>query len=169
MLRIYVNTWGNYNENGADGGEWITLPMDSDDLEETLERIAENMGDADPEWFVNDHEWGGVYEFGPVAEMSDLEELNDLCETLETLDSWDLEKLEAILEAVTDDLEEALNLVKDAIFYKGMDLEDVAAEIVEECYNLPEFALRYFDYEAFARDLRFDGYTEVKGGVIFSC
>ena len=39
MLKIYVNTWGNYNENGAEGGEWITLPMDSDELEELKERM----------------------------------------------------------------------------------------------------------------------------------
>ena len=39
MLNIYVNTWGNYNENGADGGEWITLPMDPAELEEVLENI----------------------------------------------------------------------------------------------------------------------------------
>ena len=23
ILEIFVNTWGNYNENGADGGEWV--------------------------------------------------------------------------------------------------------------------------------------------------
>ena len=31
--------------------------------------------------------------------------------------------------------------------------EDFAYEIIEECYNLPEFAKTYFDYEKFARDL----------------
>ena len=45
MLNIYVNTWGNYNENGADGGEWITLPMEPEELEEVLENIAALMGD----------------------------------------------------------------------------------------------------------------------------
>jgi antirestriction protein len=47
-----------------------------------------------------------------------------------------------------------------------MDLEEVAEELIDECYNIPEFALRYFDYSAFARDLSFDGYTETKYGVI---
>lgn len=50
-----------------------------------------------------------------------------------------------------------------------MTLEEVAEQLVEECYNLPEFALRYFDYEAFARDLRFDGYEETAHGVICIC
>ena len=33
------------------------------------------------------------------------------------------------------------------------DEEDFAYRIVEECYDLPEFAKTYFDYEKFARDL----------------
>ena len=33
------------------------------------------------------------------------------------------------------------------------DEEDFAYQIVEECYELPEFAKTYFDYEKFARDL----------------
>ena len=49
MLKLFVNTWGNYNENGADGGQWINIPMEEDDLRETLERIAESIGDRDKE------------------------------------------------------------------------------------------------------------------------
>ena len=48
-----------------------------------------------------------------------------------------------------------------------MSLEDVAYEIVDECYDLPDIAQRYFDYKAFARDLGFDGYTETENGVIY--
>lgn len=33
------------------------------------------------------------------------------------------------------------------------DEEDFAYEIIEECYDLPEFAKTYFDYKQFARDL----------------
>ena len=56
MLNIFVNTWGNYNENGADGGEWITLPMDPDELENKLQTIADAMHDNDPEFFINDYQ-----------------------------------------------------------------------------------------------------------------
>ena len=39
--------------------------------------------------------------------------------------------------------------------YQGQydDEEDFAYEIVEECYDLPDFAKTYFDYKQFARDL----------------
>jgi antirestriction protein len=36
---------------------------------------------------------------------------------------------------------------------KLKDEEDYAYEVVEQCYELPEFAKTYFDYEKFARDL----------------
>ena len=165
MLKIYVNTWGNYNENGAEGGEWIHLPMDSDELEETLERIADKMGDTDPEWAIHDYEWE-EYHFGSIDEMDSIEEWNERCDRLEGLESWDFEKLDAIIEATGRSLDEALDDLDDAIYYDGMTLEEVAEQIVNECYNLPEIALRYFDYEAFARDLRFDGYEETAHGVI---
>ena len=54
MLNIFINTWGNYNENGADGGEWVTLPMTEEELENTLQQIADNMGDLDPEFCIHD-------------------------------------------------------------------------------------------------------------------
>lgn len=34
-IRIFLNTWKNYNENGADGGFWIDLPCD---IDEALEK-----------------------------------------------------------------------------------------------------------------------------------
>ena len=56
----------------------------------------------------------------------------------------------------------------DNTHYHDMDLVDVAYSIVEDCYNLPENIERYFDYEAFARDLGFDGYTETDYGTILA-
>ena len=55
------------------------------------------------------------------------------------------------------------------VFYEGRSLEELAEEIVNDCYftkDTPDILTRYFDYEAFARDLRFDGYTETTHGVI---
>ena len=57
-----------------------------------------------------------------------------------------------------DDLgeEDADDLVRDfQDEYQGQynDEEDFAYEIIEECYELPDFAKTYFDYEKFARDL----------------
>jgi predicted nuclease with TOPRIM domain len=37
------------------------------------------------------------------------------------------------------------------------DVEEWARELIDNCYSLPEFALRYFDYESFANDCECGG------------
>lgn len=168
MLNIFVNTWGNYNENGADHGQWITLPMDPEELEEVLDNIAAAMGDMDPEWFINDYEWTIETELGDVNEMDNIQEWNERCQEADNLEEWEAEEVAAAIEAYGYSFAEALERQQRGcfIFYAGQDLEEVAEALINECYDLPEFALRYFDYDAFARDLSYDGYTETKYGVI---
>ena len=169
MLNLFANTWGNYNENGADGGEWITLPMDSEELKEVLGNIAKAMGDNDPEWFINDYEWTTEIDLGEVHEMDSIHKWKDLCNEAYTLQEWEAVEIVAAIEAWGYTFAEAMERQQRGCFsfYHGMDLEEVAEELVNDCYDLPEFALRYFDFKAFARDLSFDGYTETKYGVIF--
>lgn len=171
MLNIYINTWGNYNENGADLGEWITLPMAEEALEEKLEEVAERMNDEDPEWFVNDYEWTTEIDLFQVNEMDNYFELNSRLLKYETLDEYDQKEIAAAIDAFGYDFEEAYDKQQRGYFafYPGMDLEEVAEEIVNECYfskDTPDIFTRYFDYEAFARDLGFDGYYETEYGVI---
>jgi antirestriction protein len=45
--------------------------------------------------------------------------------------------------------------------------EDFASQLVDECYSLPEFAISYFDYEKFARDL-FIGDYWFSDGFVFN-
>lgn len=164
LISVFLNTWGNYNENGADNGFWVNLPCD---LDEVMERLAESTGEEvdEIEVFINDTDINinGL----EIGEYDNIEELNELAEQLESLDEYDLEKVSAIIEAYGTELEEAIENIDDYTYYSGMSLEEVAYEIVEECYDLPEIAQRYFDYEAFARDLGFDGYTETTNGVIY--
>ena len=170
MLNIFVNTWGNYNEHGADGGQWITLPMEAEELDEVLDNIAGLMGDTDPEWFINDYEWTIEMELGDVHEMDNIMEWNERCLAAYALDEWEAEEIAAAIEAYGYTFAEALERQERGcfVFYPGQDLEEVAEQIADECYlyDAPEFLARYFDYEMFARDLSFDGYTETKYGVI---
>lgn len=96
-----------------------------------------------------------------------LEELNNLAQDLQDIeDNGDEDWLEAYIEATGCDLNIAVDKYDASTFYHDMSLVDVAYDIVEECYNLPENLERYFDYEAFARDLGFEGYTETEYGTI---
>ena len=171
MLNLFVNTWGNYNTNGADGGEWITLPMEPDELEEVLENIAAAMGDNDPEWAIHDYEWETEIEMDEISEYDNIQELNERCTEIDELEEWEAEEIAAAIEAFGYTFAEALDRQQRGyfIFYAGMDLQEVAEELINDCYitkDTPEIFARYFDYEMFARDLSFDGYTETKYGVI---
>lgn len=96
-----------------------------------------------------------------------LEELNNLAQDLQDIeDNGDEDWLEAYIEATGCDLNIAVDKYDTSTFYHDMSLVDVAYDIVEECYNLPENLERYFDYEAFARDLEIEGYTETYYGTI---
>ena len=170
MLNVFINTWGNYNENGSDGGEWITLPMDPDALEAELKKISDAMGDFDPEYCIHDYEWTTEIEPREIGEMENIDELNEELQELDGLDEWDQKEIAAAMEAFGYEFKEAHERQQRGcfIFYAGMDLQEVAESIADECYlyNAPEFLARYFDYDAFARDLSFDGYTETSHGVI---
>ena len=162
-IAIFLNTWANYNENGADNGFWIELPCD---LDEAFEKLAEATGeDVDEmEVFINDTDIIGINL--EVDENDNIEDLNEFAETIEALDNYDLEKLNAIIEATGYSIENVIDDIDNYTYYQSMTLLDVAYELIDECYDLPEIAQRYFDYEAFARDLSYDNYVETSEGVI---
>lgn len=157
MLNIYLNTWGNYNENGADGGEWITLPMDADELAEVMDRIADAMGDHDPEWFVNDYEWTCEWDGREISEYENIDDLNEYCERLDELDEWE-QKVYCAAVAYwgekyvdIDDLD-AYNLYTD--ISDEYDLGYYWA-VESGCYDLDKMGhlANYFDYAGFGRDI----------------
>ena len=168
MLNIFVNTWGNYNENGADGGEWITLPMDSGDLEETLERIANNMGDFDPEYFINDYEYTTEMDLREIGEMENIAKLNEELQRFDDLSEWEQEVYTAAVEIwghseVDPDYLDEYNLYKD--IKDEYDLGYYWA-VESGCYDLEKMGnlANYFDYEAFGCDINLEtdgGFTSL--------
>ena len=163
MIKGYITNLGKYNE-GYLIGRWIDFPITEEDLEKVYEEIGIN--EEYEEVFFTDWETEIPCQ---LREYESIEDVNELAETLEKFDTYDLEKLEAIIEANGASLEDAIKWMDDCTYYPGYTLEEVAEELISECYDLPEIALRYFDYEAFARDLRFDGYYETENGVICTC
>ena len=158
MLNIYINTWGNYNENGACGGKWITLPMDESELEEILETTAETMGDNDPEWFVNDYEWTTDISPRKIEELENYFDLNAYVQRLDDPNEWEQKTFCAVCEVFgeidPDDVDD----------YRLM--EDVTTDYdlgyywIEEsgCYDLSSMGnlSNYIDYERFGRDVRLE-------------
>ena len=173
-ISIYIANLGKYNE-GYLVGEWIDLPATEEELEALFVRIKVGHYDEEGEYVAGYEEGWSFYEEVAIhdyeteisglkiGEYDSIDRLNVLAEELEYKD---IEEIEAIIEATGCDLEEALEK-QDYYFYKNMTLEDVAREIIDSCYDLPDIAKDYFDYEAYARDNLSTDYYEVDGGTIY--
>lgn len=155
-MEAYVTNLAKYTE-GQLVGKWVDFPIDEDDFMKELESIGVSEGG---EWFVTDYksEKGEPYE--ALGEYPSIDDLNEFAELEES------EEFNALMEVVNYQEAKEIYENESYTYYAGMALSDVAYEIVNECYELPEIAERYFDYDAFARDLSFDGYTETENGVI---
>lgn len=157
MLNLFVNTWGNYNENGADGGKWITLPMEDDELAEALEAIAEAMGDDDPEFCIHDYEWACEWDGDEISEYDNIEELNEYCQKLDSLDDYEQKVYSAAVEYWGKQYVDIDNLDEYQLYTDITNEYDLGYYWAVEsgCYDLEKMGnlANYFDYEAFGRDI----------------
>lgn len=176
MLKLtYIETWLRNLNNEKEVK--LNLPMEEEELIEALKNInvCNEEGEVVQEYIIpawNFGEYASELDCRDFAniELENIFTVNEWAEELANVDSeGDLNILQAIAEASGGSIGEVLETYNKGYyqFYQGMDLTDVAEELVNECYNLPDFAMRYFDFEAFGRDLGFDGYTETSKGVIY--
>lgn len=160
MLKIFVNTWGNYNTNGADGGEWLTLPLDPEELAAELARIAEKMGDPDPEWAIHDYEWDEDLDAGRIDEGDSIQALNEWAQRVEDLSRWDFKTYAAAVEVWGVDYVD-LDELDSYNLYTDIETDyDLGYYWAQEsgCYDLDKMGslANYIDYEAFGRDIRLE-------------
>lgn len=163
-MKAYITNLGKYNEDCL-VGKWIDFPIDEDDFKNELESIGVKENTMYEEWFVTDYDCSLFDMYDAFGEYPNIDDINEVAEALEDNES----EFTALMEVCR--YTDALRYLESEnyTFYEGMTLEDVAYELVEECYKLPEIAQRYFDYKAFARDLGYDGYCETSTGVIYTC
>lgn len=146
QVKIYVANLEEYN-NGNLVGDWFTLPCDT-------QEIMEKIGSPE-EYAIHDYE--APFE---ISEYDSIDKLNEIAEKLNSINETN-----EVIEAIVDHygLEEALEILEGSeyiMYHNCKDMTDVAHEIIEmHCYldNENEFVKRYFDYEAFGRDLEFEG------------
>lgn len=156
MLKIYLTNLGKYNE-GILQGEWLELPVSQEELKEVFERIGIN--EEYEEYFITDYKC----DFYEVGEYENLDTLNEIAERIEELDEEESKVVKALMSELGYTLDEAIEKVNNGdyrIYSECNDMTDIAYEVVEECgylNNVPENVARYFDYEAFGRDLGIEG------------
>jgi len=169
MLKVYLTDLSAYN-NGYLIGKWINLPLSEETLHMAINEVLcegeTAVGDKDhEEWFITDYEWDDL-EFCEVGEYENIFELNANMELLSGLDNDKLKSVAFLLnEGITVDISDAIQRSEDVTIHNNQDMEDVAYELLDECYgvhSLPSIVANNIDYERVAKDLEYDGtYWEI--------
>ena len=173
MLEIYLTDLQSYNE-GDLVGDWITLPLADKDLANAISEVL-HAGEAisgskdHEEYFITDYTWQDV-EFFPVDEYDNIYELNAKLQAIEEVDPYKHKAIAFLLsEGLANDLDDAINKAEDVIVHQNQTMEDVAYDLIQECYNIHELSpiiANHIDYQGIARDLEYDGtYFEVGNDV----
>ena len=178
-IQAFVTNLGKYNE-GELVGEWLPLPTTKEQVQECFARIGLD-GKRYEEFFITDYETpiSGLREH--LGEYSNLDELNYLATMLDELPSYQTPVFEAALELgdYTGSVKDIINLtgednLSSIEFLDGVhDNSDLGYYWIEEsgCYDLESMGnlARYFDYEAFGRDIQIEqGGTFTSAGYVSS-
>ena len=157
--RVYVGTYAKYN-NGNLAGEWVDLD-DFSDYDEFYEHCLEIHDDEkEPELMFQD------YENFPSKYYDESRLDPELWEYIEKIKDYDKDLVDAVMEAGY-----GLDHVDDVIFYDDCySRSDFAERFIDEMGGVEnlgtEELARYFDYDAYGRDLEYDGsLIQVNGGM----
>lgn len=156
MMNIYLTNLGKYNE-GELVGEWVQLPISNEELQKVFERIGINK--EYEEYFITDYEC----DFYEIGEYESISTLNEMAEKFDDLNEEQEQVVKVLMSECGYDLDGAIEKAESGdyrIYTDCNDMTDVAYAVVEECdylRNVPETVARYFDYEAFGRDLGIEG------------
>ena len=158
-ISIYLTNLGKYHE-GCLIGEWVKLPIDKDKLQEVLDRIGIN--ERYEEYFITDYET--LLSNLHISEYASINDLNELAERIEGLADHDYDKLAAVLECEScTSIAEILELIDDLDSFDLLTevendeaLGEYYAEVGCIFHNVPDSIQRYFDFEAYGRDIRLE-------------
>ncbi len=174
-ISMVIGSWGSYNacNERALGSKWLDLSDYEcwDEIVEELEEQGFELNGIDEELFVQDIE--GIPTDGADWDYVNPKELFKTIKTSGVLDDeYKFEIMQAFLEVRSfNEWEELIEKYDDSwdmdiYLYSNQSMIDVAYNLVEELYNIEGPLANYFDYEAFASDLSYVGYTETSYGVI---
>ena len=148
MINLYIANLGKYNE-GYLVGEWISLPVEEDDLQETFDRILEGGYEE-----VAIHDFETDINGLDIGEYSDIRELNEIAEELDRFDKDEIQLMNDYIDVTGEFLKVAMELLdKGEIYYIGVDnvtaLGEYVAEEIGDIQAVPTYLQQYFDYKAY--------------------
>ena len=144
----------------------IVFPLDDEIMDRAIRRATSN---GEHDYAIVDID--GFYNFVD-SDFTNIDELNDIAERVERLEDEDedADKLEAMAE-YCDDLDDVERVWDDSYFIPDTTLADYAEELCYECgympSELPGWISCHIDWEGVGRELSYDGYSEINGGVLY--
>lgn len=192
MIKLYLANLGKYNE-GILKGEWVELPLSETELEEALVNIGvahyDNEGnfvpyvtETDEKGYEYVYEEYAIHDYETdlnisISEYSSLDNLNAIAENVE---KYELDYVNVLLDdgaigmkdLIEGDLEEIMQNYTFVELEPNMNEEqEVGYACVDKIYGGPEYLYRemlerYFDYEAFGRDILLSGESFVSGNIL---
>ena len=168
MRNYTINTTNErtaFIRNLYNGDEFkIAFPLDDELMDRAIRRATSN---GEHDYTITDLD--GFYNF-VGSEFTSIGELSDTAERIEVLEDEDADKLEAMAE-YCDNLDDIESAWDDSYFIPDTTLADYAEELCYECgympSELPGWISYYIDWEGVGRELSFDGYLEINGGVLY--
>ena len=169
MFEAFITNLGKYNE-GTLAGEWVSFSATPEEVKKALEKIGigakDEFGNVYEEWFITDYncDVDGLAKNINFGEYENLDELNYLASKIGELNSYELEKFQAVLEvsdytgSVKDVINLTDNLDKYDIYPDVKNCEDLGIYYVDELepVKVPDELRYYIDYESYGRDIALD-------------
>jgi len=159
MISPFVTNLGRYNKGYLDG-EYLKLPATAEEVQALLKRIHID-GVLYEEIFIATYETSvsGLHKY--LGEHESIDELNHLATLLDDMQTWELEKFEAVLSCGehTGSVGDLINLAQNLDCYEHYpdieNEEDLGRYYIEEmcALEVPEHLQNYIDYEAYGRDM----------------
>ena len=175
MLKVYITDLAAYN-CGYLIGEWITLPLEENELKKSIKKILQQGQEVcedeyHEEYFITDFEFMDVKLF-EVEEYSSPYELNrQLTLIQEQVEPHQYKSVKVLLEnGLVSSLEEAIEKIDGFIIYEKCSMTDIAIQYIEEYTDLNGYhplITAHIDYEGIGRDLELDGSYFREGVDIF--
>ena len=152
-MRIYVACLASYN-NGVLYGRWIDASSDADEMmEEVSAMLKASPIPGAEEWAIHDYE-----DFPDLGEYAGLDAIAKFVELAEEYGhSFKPEEMAAIVDHFGG-IEEAARMLDDNLVGPHNSFDEYASEYADECLlgDASEVVAAYFNYQAFARDLKMD-------------
>lgn len=169
MLKVYITDLAAYN-GGALVGEWVSLPIEEEELSLKIKSILKAGENAcgnyeeHEEYFITDYEFETEFKFAEVGEYSNPFELNKTCEEFSSYEEEDLKRISYLVENVGFDLEDAKERYEDVYIYEGTTLLEVVEQYIEDTIDLsalPSIISSNIDYESIKIDFEISGEYEI--------